>query len=419
MLLGWLIKPVRFWLNRPLWQQIAFALIAGIIVGSALGHKAEVLKPLGTLFIHAIKMMVVPVVFTAIVCAVLSMQQSARVGRIWTKALALYAGSMVLSTAIGLTLTSWVKPGVGINLSQLHHAGSSPVDAKQAPDWAHQLINIVPSNPVMAFAHGNILQILVFALILGVAINKAGKPAQPVADLFQAFSTVVFKFAGIIMAFAPYGIFALMAWSLGKFGVSVLWPLLQFVGLVYAGCIILIIFYYGGGLLFWARRNPIHFMRSVASAAIMAFTTSSSAATLPQTLRCARQQLQLDEGISGFLLPLGSTLNLNGLSIYISSATVFAANIYGIHLGMGQYLTILISTLLAAMGAAAVPGSAIIVMGAVMSSISIPLGALPLIAGVDRLNDMAQTSTNVLGDLFATTVIADSEQTTQQGEEVL
>ena len=412
-----LLAPFYFWFKRPLWQQIAFALIAGIIVGALLGQKAEIFKPIGTLFIHAIKMMVVPVVFTAIVCAVLSMQHSARVGRIWSKAVMLYGASMVLSTTIGLTLASWVKPGVGIDLSKLHNH-SSPVDVKKAPDWAHKLINIVPSNPVMAFAHGNILQILVFALILGVAINKAGKPAQPVVDLFQAFYTVVFKFAGIIMAFAPYGIFALMAWSLGEFGLSVLWPLLQFVGIVYVGCLLLIVFYYGGVLLIWARMNPIYFIRSIASAAIMAFTTSSSAATLPQSLRCAQQYLKLDHGISGFLLPLGSTLNLNGLSIYISAATVFAANIYGIDLHMGQYITILMSTVLAAMGAAAVPGSAIIVMGAVMTSIGVPLGALPLIAGVDRLNDMAQTSTNVIGDLFATTVIAQSEKKQQGGSEL-
>lgn len=403
------LAPFYFWFRRPLWQQIALALVSGIIVGALLGDRAQIFKPIGTLFIHAIKMMVVPVVFTAIVCAVLAMKHSARVGSIWGKALILYGISMAISTSIGLSLTTWFKPGVSIDLSTLHNV-SSNIDVKKAPGWAEQLINIVPANPVMAFAHGNILQILVFALILGVAINKAGQAAQPVVDLFQAFSSVVFKFAGIIMAFAPYGIFALMAWSLGEFGLSVLWPLFKFVALVYLGCGLLIVFYYGGVLLFWTRMNPLIFIRSIASAAIMAFTTSSSAATLPQSLRCAQQYLKLDNGIAGFLLPLGSTLNLNGLSIYISSATVFAANIYGIDLHLSQYITILISTVLAAMGAAAVPGSAIIVMGAVMSSIGVPLGALPLIAGVDRLNDMAQTSTNVIGDLFATTVIAHSEQ---------
>jgi Na+/H+-dicarboxylate symporter len=174
------------------------------------------------------------------------------------------------------------------------------------------------------------------------------------------------------------------------------------------GCMLQIILVYGG-ILLANGINPIKFFKAIGQAMILSFTTSSSAATLPVTLKCAQEKLKISKNMSGFLLPLGTTFNLNGLSIYLAVATVFAANLYGIHLGLTQYCTIVITIVFTAMGAAAVPGSALIVMGAVMGSVGIPLGALPLIAGVDRLNDMAQTSTNVIGDLFATTLVAKSE----------
>jgi Na+/H+-dicarboxylate symporter len=203
-------------------------------------------------------------------------------------------------------------------------------------------------------------------------------------------------------------VFALIAYVFGRYGLIVLLPLVKFIFTVYVGCVLQIILVYGA-ILLANGINPIKFFKAIGQAMILSFTTSSSAATLPVTLKCAQEKLKISKNMSGFLLPLGTTFNLNGLSIYLAVATVFAANLYGIHLGLTQYCTIVITIVFTAMGAAAVPGSALIVMGAVMGSVGIPLGALPLIAGVDRLNDMAQTSTNVIGDLFATTLVAKSE----------
>jgi dicarboxylate/amino acid:cation (Na+ or H+) symporter, DAACS family len=396
------------WFKLKLWQQISIALVMGLLAGFLMGPKAAMFKPIGMIFINAIHMMVVPVVFTAIVSAVLASKASAKMGRIWFKAMAIYLVSMVIAATLGISLAELFHPGAGINIASMHIMPAANVTQHPPINFVTQIVNMVPDNPVKAFFDENVLQILVFAFIFGMAVNMAGEKAKPVESFFQSLAAVMFKFAGIIMMFAPYGIFALLAWVLGQFGVAALLPLLQLVGVVYLGCAIFISVYYFGSLLLM-RVNPFQFFKKIFSAFMLAYTTSSSAATLPQSIRCAEENLKIDKSIAGFLLPLGATLNLNGLTIYITVATIFAANVFGIHLHTSQLFTIGVTTVLAAMGAAAVPGSALIVMGAVMGSVGIPLGAMPLIAGVDRLNDMAQTATNVTGDLFAAMVVAKTE----------
>lgn len=395
------------------WQRILFALVAGTITGLALGPRAEVFKLIGLLFINAINMMIVPVVFTAIVCAILAMKDFSTMRRIWFKALCLYGFSMMVSAVIGLFVANLIKPGLDLHLS----LESMQYAAGKLPSLSEQIVNIIPKNPFNAFASGNILQILVFAVFFGLSINIAGKAAEPVEQLFKAMSSVVFTFANLIMSTAPIGVFALLAWVFGKFGLQALLPLLKFVFTVYLGCIALILLYFFPSLAALTKISPIKFIQKIRSAAIFAFVTSSSAATLPESMRCVEKKLGVPHSLSGFLLPLGATLNLNGLSIYLSVATVFSANLFGIQLSFPEYGTLVIAIVLSAMGAAAVPGSALIVMGAVMASVGIPLSAMPLIAGVDRLNDMAQTSTNVIGDIFATTVIAHSERKIKEPEE--
>ncbi|MCE3238386.1 MAG: Na+:H+ dicarboxylate symporter [Gammaproteobacteria bacterium] len=401
-----LYNPLRAWLSLAVWQQIIIALAAGVICGLTFGSRATVLEPLGVLFIHAIQMMVVPVVFTAIICAVISVDELKSMRRLTLKAFLLYVVCMVVATCLGIVVALWVKPGLGFHLTTaLTHA--EPLGA--APTFSETILGFIPSNPLKAFTEGNIIQILIFGLILGVSIKLAGEPAKPVETFFKAFSSVVFKFAQIIVSFAPYGIFGLIATVFGQYGLTALMPLLKFIGTVYLACLLQCVVVYTF-LLVSFRINPWTFLRGIVDAIVLAYTTSSSVATLPVTLRCARENLNLDRSTSGFLLPLGTSFNLNGLSIYLSVATIFAANIFGVTLHLPQFLMIVFSVVVSAMGAAAVPGSALIVMGAVMSSVGIPLGALALIAGVDRFNDMAQTATSVIGDLVTTTVIAKTEE---------
>lgn len=400
-----------YWLELKLWQRIMIGLVAGIVVGFALGHHASYLKPIGSLFINAIHMMIAPVVFTAIVCAVISMNDPQKMRRVGFKSIVLYMICMAIAATIGLSIATFIAPGIGLHLPQPDGATAA---AQAIPTLSDLLINIVPANPVAAFASGNILQILVFALVLGISINLAGEKAQPVATFFKSFQSVVFKLAAIVMSFAPYGIFALMAWVSGEFGLQALIPLFKLVGTIYLCFALHILIVYMGSLALVARLNPITFLKGIVSAILFAFSSTSSAATLPISMRCTEENLGVSKSITGFLLPLGTSLNLNGLSIYLGAATVFAANVYGVHLGMAQYITIVFSIVLTCMGAGGVPGSAIIVMSAVMSSIGLPLGAIPLIAGVDRIIDMASTTTNVMGDIYAAVMIAKSENELNQ-----
>lgn len=396
----------HYWFSLKPWQRIMTGLVAGLITGLLLGPKALCLRPIGTIFINAIHMMVIPVVFTAIVCALISMGHDAlKMQRIGIKTILLYTLSMGIAATIGLTLATFLCPGQGLHLA----AQASSTTAKALPTVTDLVVNMVPANPVGALADGNILQILVFALIFGIAINLAGEKGVPVANLFKSLSTVVFKLAGIVMAFAPFGIFALMACVLGEFGVHALIPLVKLIGTIFFGYLLLGLIFYSGTIAIFLKLNPGNFFKGILDAILFALSSSSSTATLPTSIRCAEENLGISKGIAGFLLPLGTSLNLNGLSIYLSVATVFAANIYGVHLHFTEYLTVAFTIVLTCMGAGGVPGSAIFVISAVMSSIGLPLGAVPLVAGVDRIIDMGSTMMNVTGDIFAALVIAKSE----------
>lgn len=400
-----ILQLLKSWQHLASWKKIVVALVLGVVVGLISGPYADYLKPIGNLFISAIHMMVTPVVFTAIVCAVLSVTDAKKMRRVTWQAVIVYVISMAVAAVIGISLALLIKPGMSFHPMLLNHANT----VVKAPSFVQLVGNLIPRSPLAALANEHVLQIVVFALILGVSIRMADERAKPVVDFFQGLSVVVFKLAGIVVACAPYGIFALIAWTFGNFGLYAILPLLKFVVTVYLACILQIVFVYALTLMLVSKLNPLRFFKGISAAIAFAYTTSSSAATLPLSMRCAEKNLGVPDSVARFLLPLGSSFNLNGLSIYLSVAVIFAANINGIHLSVAQYVTVVSTTVLTAMGAAAVPGSALIVMGAVMSSVGIPLGALALIAGVDRLNDMAQTATNVTGDLFSATLIADNE----------
>ncbi|OAJ33580.1 dicarboxylate/amino acid:cation symporter [Piscirickettsia salmonis] len=404
-LLSIFYSPIRVWRCLKAWQQVILALILGALFGLVFKGSAEFLKPLGDLFINGINMIVMPLVFIAIVSAITSVGDGNKMRRVGLRAIIVYAITMMLAAMIGIGVAVLVEPGLG-----LAHAHS----LQQAPElqhikWQSFVSNLIPANPLRAFVDGNILQVIVFAALLGVALRQAGEKAAPVINFFQAFTHVVFRLAGLIISFAPYGVFALSAWVFSQFGLSVLWSLIKLIFVVYLACLLHMAIVYGGGLRLIGIK-PFAFFKKIRYPLSIAYTTSSSAATLPVSIEATATELKVPREIAQFLLPLGANFNLNGLSIYVSAATVFAANFYGVHLHIADYVTLVLTIVLTAMGAAGVPGSGVIVMGAVMSSLGLPLGAIPLVVGVDRLNDMMQTMTNVAGDIFATTVIAKQEQ---------
>jgi len=414
-----MFKIFRIWFNFPLWKQILVGLILGIIVGLVFKHRAVALEPFGFMFIHAIQLLVAPVVLTSIVCAILSLDSYKLVGKVMTKAVVIYAFSMAVAATIGILVANALHVGDGLTITATTPGLGLPTGfSTDGASLGNILLGIVPSSSIAALASNNVLQILIFAFILGIALKNSGKEGKPVQDLFLSFSKVVFKFCHIIISFAPYGIFALIASVFGQYGLSALIPLFKLIAAVYLGCLIMIFGYYTLVLLIRGI-SPIFFFKNILNPVVTAYTTSSSAATLPITMRTAKENLKLDPRISDFMLPLGTSLNLNGLSIYLSVATIFAAHIFGINFNIPQYIAMVMSIVVIAAGAAAIPGSALVVMGAIMQSCGIPIGALPLIAGVDRFNDMAQTTTNVIGDLFAATIVSKGQKLSKEDKQHL
>lgn len=396
----------KFSLNR--WQKIIVALFLGLLFGRVFPHAAVTLKVLGDLFIRAIHLLIAPVVFFSVVCAILSIDDFAMMRKVTIKAIFAYLFCMLLAAAIGLLFFYLFEPGLHAHL-QLHTNGGV---AHHALSANAVILNVLPSNALAAFLHDNVLQIVIFAVLIGISIHFAGESVKPVRSFFQGFAQVSFQLADIVMRFAPVGVFALIAWTVAHFGWHVLSSLGLFIVTVYVACFVQLLLVYSLLLCVFRSFSPSKFFKGVLPALLFAFSTSSSAATLPESMRCA-ERLGFNSALSRFLLPLGASFNLNGLTIYLLIAVLFAANLFGIHFSMVQVLMLVMTTVFTAMGVAAVPGSALIAMGAIMSASGVPLGAIALIAGVDRLNDMMQTATNVAGDLTVTAILATEKESTQ------
>jgi len=388
----------------PLWLKILIGMIAGIAVGAIFGPSAEVIKPIGTLFISAIKMLIVPLIFCSLIVGVTSMKDTAKMGRVGLKAIIFYLGTTAVAITIGLGLGIFFEPGSGLNM-----VASVANEAKSAPSLVDTLVGLVPKNPIGALAAGNILQIIVFALGLGVALNLAGEKAQPVIKVFEGFAEAMYKLTELVMKFAPYGVFALMAWVSGKYGLDVLLPLIKVIGLVYFGSILHVLFLGGGLVGLLGKLSPNRFYKGIIEAQIIAFTTTSSSGTLPASIKCATQNLGVSRSISSFVLPMGATINMDGTALYQGVLALFIAQAFGIDLSTADYLTIIATATLASIGTAGVPGAGLIMLSLVLTTVGLPMEGIAIVAGIDRILDMARTTVNVTGDLMVTLLIGKSE----------
>ncbi|SFP69544.1 dicarboxylate/amino acid:cation symporter [Pseudomonas borbori] len=396
--------PLRFWSRLPLWQQILIGLTLGVATGIAFEQDALILAPVGALFLNAIKMLIVPLVFVSLVAGITSMQDSAKLGRISVKTIAIYLVTTAFAVSIGLLFGTLFTPGEG-----MHMVASAGSEAKQAPSLVQILVGLVPSNPVTAFAEGNILQIIVFAIALGVSLNLVGAKAAPAIKLFDSLAEAFYKLTDLIMRCAPYGVFALIAGVVGSHGAEVLLPLAGVIGVIYLASLAHVLLVYGGLLGGLARLSPLRFFQGIAPALAVAFSTSSSAGTLPVSIECARKNLGVSEGVAGFVLPVGATINMDGTAIYQGVLALFIAQAFGVDLSGGQYLMIILTATLASIGTAGIPGAGLIMLGLVLTSVGLPLEGVALIAGIDRILDMARTTVNVAGDLMTTTLVGHSE----------
>ena len=399
------LNRTGFWSNLALWKKILIGMVLGVIVGSIMGPDAELLKPIGTLFINAIKMLIVPLVFCSLIVGVTSMQDTQKMGRIGLKSVVLYLGTTAVAISIGLVMATVFTPGAGLNMV----ASESVAVAKEAPTLVQTLLNMVPKNPVGAMAAGNILQIIVFALGLGVALSLSGKKAEPAIKVFESLAEGMYKLTELVMKFAPYGVFGLMAWVAGKYGLDILLPLIKVIGAVYLACLIHVVVFYTGMISVLGRLNPICYLKGLLNPAAVAFTTTSSSGTLPATLKAAREEMGVSKGISSFVLPLGATINMDGTALYQGVTALFIAQAFGIDLSFADYMLIVMTSTLASIGTAGVPGAGLIMLSLVLTTVGLPIEGLALVAGIDRILDMARTSVNVCGDLMVTILVGKSE----------
>nr|WP_283107189.1 dicarboxylate/amino acid:cation symporter [Shewanella marinintestina] len=389
--------------NIPFWQKVLAAFILGAGVGVIFGESATVLKPLGDLFISAIKMLVAPLIFCAIVVSITSLGSEVSLKRLSFKTLSMFMFTGTIASLIGLTIGSVIDMGGSMELV------ATEVRERNVPGFAQVLLDMIPVNPFASLAEGKVLQIIIFAALIGIAINKVGEKAEPLKRTIEAGAEVMFQLTRMVLQLTPIGVFGLMAWVVGEYGLSTLLPLGKFIGAIYLAALIHIIFVYGGLVKFAAKLSPIQFFRKAIPAQIVAFTTASSFGTLPASTRCT-ESMGVSKRYGSFVLPLGATMNMDGCGgIYPAIAAIFIAQIYGIPLDMTDYMLIAVTATVASVGTAGVPGSAMVMLTVTLGVVGLPLEGIAFIAAVDRIIDMIRTATNVTGDMMTAVVIGKSE----------
>jgi len=395
----------QIWFGIQLWKRILIALILGVIVGALWGEGAASIRWMGDLFMRLISMVVVPLVFFSLVSGIIAMGDPKKLGSLGVKTIALYMLTTVCSIAIGLVLAFVIQPGIGIDLTN-----AVPGAVQEAMPLSERLLSIVPRNPVAALAEGNVLAIIFFALVFGVATMMVGEKARPVATLMHAGSAVMLTITGWVMEVAPFGVFALIAWVSGTQGIAALLDVVGLALTVVLGCVLHVLLTYGGVMKGIVKVSPLRFIIDAKDAMLVAFSTSSSSATMPVTLAVAEKNLGVSSVVASTVIPLGATINMDGTALYVGVVTVFAAQAFGLDLTFMDYLLIVGTTALVSVGTAAVPGASIFLMSAVMGAIGLSPEQIALAVGFiipfDRPLDMTRTCVNVTGDLAVATVVA-------------
>ncbi len=397
-------------LSNKILLGLVLGVVAGLAVGpEGLGFVKKWIAPFGTLFINMIKMVIVPLVLASLIVGASSLGDVRKLGRIGGKTVSFYLLTTAVAVIIGILMSVLFNPGSGLQLP-----ANAAYKGKAAPPLMDVLVNMVPANAMQALLNADMLQIIVFALFIGIGITMVGQRAKPVELFFDGLAEVTYKIVGIIMAFAPIGVFALIMPVVAANGPKVLIPLAKVIAAVYVGCIIHLALTYSTILKVLAGFSPVRFFKGILPAQMIAFSTCSSAATLPVTMKNTQENLGVSKEVSSFVLPLGATINMDGTAIYQGVAALFVAQIYGVDLTLSQMLIIVLTGTLASIGAAGVPGAGLIMLTLTLQSVGLPLEGIALIAGIDRVLDMARTTLNVTGDAVATVFIQNSEDKRQQ-----
>ena len=399
---------LKKWFAIKLWKRIFGALVAGVVVGLIWGEGAESIRWIGDVFVRLIRMLVVPLIFTTLVAGVVSMGDPKRLGSIGAHAFILYLLTTAAAIVIGLFMGTVLQPGAGVDLSNAEARVLGPTMT-----LAERLYGIIPPNPVAALAEGNILAIIVFSIMIGTGIVLSGDKAKVLGEAFNAAAEVMLKITFIIMELAPLGVFALIAWVAGTQGVATLTNILFLAVAVYVGCFVHMIVVYGSIVRFVVNLPLNPFIRGAIDPQLVAYSTSSSAATLPVTMAASEENHGVGVPVSSSVIPLGATVNMDGTALYVGIVALFAAQAFGIPLSMADYLIIGLTTTLVSIGTASVPSASLFLIAAVLESIGVSGAQTAIIVGFilpfDRVLDMMRTTTNVTGDLTVALTVAKFE----------
>jgi Na+/H+-dicarboxylate symporter len=396
--------------------QILLGAILGVTVGlyfHALGEESHLVQNglyvsdlVGTLFIDLLKMILIPLVFCSISVGIANLRQHQQIHRVWVATLLFFVSSMAIAIILGMSASLYFKPGTGLHFAMFEHAMQN-FEAKQLPlpEFFAQFLHGLFVNPFAALSQGNVLAVVVFALVLGIALVMGGERFNNIRSLLQEVLEITMLIVGWVMRLAPLGIMALLVKLIAVQDVVMLGTLLKFVLVIVAttllhGAVILPLILY-----LFTGKSPLWFWRGAREALITAFATSSSSATLPVTLRCTMQHLHVKPEIAGFVVPLGATINMDGTALYEAAAALFIANLAGIELNLAQQLIVFFTAMIAAMGAPGIPSAGMVTMVMVLQSVGLPAEAIAILLPIDRLLDTLRTTVNVEGDMVGSLVV--------------
>jgi len=398
-------------------SKVLIGLVIGVIVGVLVYNLPDgtfkdkilidgIFQLVGQLFLRGIMMLVVPLVFISLVNGAASMGDIKKLGRVGIKTISFYLVTTAIAITISLVLGFLINPGIGLDMGNID---AVDVSANETTPLVQILYEMVPSNPIQALSEGNMLQIIVFAILTGIALSIIGKKGTKVLELFEQLNELVMKLVDMIMVLAPIGVFGLVARTFGEVGINALVPILKVVAGVYLGLIIHGLVVYGGLFKGFTGLSIKKFYKKFHPAMAIGFSTASSNAALPLSLDIVENEMGISKDIAAFSLPLGATINMDGTAIYQGVAAIFIAQVFNVPVTMSMAATIVLTATLASIGTAGVPGAGSIMLLMVLQSVGLPPEGLGLILGVDRIFDMGRTAMNITGDAVCTTIIAKQE----------
>ena len=410
------MQPIMYRKGRmPLLVKISIGFVLGIIFGFIAGplvHSSPALNDyvmpfidlIGKIFLRLLTMIIVPLVLSSLVAGAASVGDVRKLGRIGIKTLVLYFLTTAVAIVIGLAFGNVIQPGTGMNIPSGLQA-----TAREAKPLVDVILDIFPSNPIASMVNANMLQIIVFALFIGVGCLLAGERGKKISDFFDNIAEVMYAVTHMVMSLAPYGVFALIAVTAAKFGIAILAPFVKVISAVYIGCIVHALIVYSMMIILYCHRSPGWYFKGIQEAAITAFVTRSSSGTLPVSLSNVRDNFGISEGVSSFVLPLGATINMDGTALYQGVCALFVAQAFNIPLTLQMQIGIVVTATLASIGTAGVPGAGLIMLTMVLTSVGLPIEGIALVAGIDVILDAARTCLNVMGDTAVCAVVASSE----------